>query len=228
MIHLSIFRHVRRLIASAIIFGTAVLLMLWLPIKILKTGWPSFLPYTLSGDSEVNELSLQLLLLQIILPGFFEQSQTRVWLKGLIRIWCSVISWILGIKSYLLGTEPRPDDDQQRPQPQDQGGLGGGGLAAAHQALLQRDVPVGFQPYERPSLFPMRLVGLLVFMCISLVVSSLLTLTVPVWIGKNNSMHTYYIAHGSRMNYFIDFLIFFAARSVHKYLYLCIKQDVME
>lgn len=65
MIHLPILRHVRRLIASAMIFGSAVLLMLWLPIRMLKTIWPSFLPYTLSGDSEVNELSLQLLLLQV-------------------------------------------------------------------------------------------------------------------------------------------------------------------
>lgn len=65
MIHLSILRHARRLIASAIIFGSAVLLMLWLPIQILKSLWPTFLPYTLSGDSEVNELSLQLLLLQV-------------------------------------------------------------------------------------------------------------------------------------------------------------------
>lgn len=67
MIHLSILRHTRRLIASAIIFGSAVMLMLWLPIQILKTLWPTFLPYTLSGDSEVNELSLQLLLLQVIM-----------------------------------------------------------------------------------------------------------------------------------------------------------------
>lgn len=66
MILLSILRHIRRLISSAIIFGSAVLLMIWLPIQILKKVWPVFLPYTLSGDSEFNELSLQLLLLQVI------------------------------------------------------------------------------------------------------------------------------------------------------------------
>lgn len=54
MIHLSIFRHLRRLIASALIFGTAVLLMLFIPIKILRTVWTAFLPYILSGDSEVK------------------------------------------------------------------------------------------------------------------------------------------------------------------------------
>lgn len=65
MIHLPIMKHVRRLVVSAVIFGSIVMLMLWLPIQILKHVWPSFLPYTLSGDSEVNELSLQLLLLQV-------------------------------------------------------------------------------------------------------------------------------------------------------------------
>lgn len=67
MIHLPILKHVRRLISSAMIFGSVVLLMLWIPIRVLKTIWPTFLPYTLSGDSDVNELSLQLLLLQVSL-----------------------------------------------------------------------------------------------------------------------------------------------------------------
>lgn len=61
MIHLSILRHIRRLIASAIIFGTAVLLMLWLPIKILKLAWPMFLPYTVNYsnyfESTCNNIS---------------------------------------------------------------------------------------------------------------------------------------------------------------------------
>lgn len=67
MIHLPIVRHVRRLLASAVIFGTAVLLMLWLPIRILRVIWPGFLPYivALQSEAQVNELSLELLLLQV-------------------------------------------------------------------------------------------------------------------------------------------------------------------
>ncbi|XP_041768912.1 E3 ubiquitin-protein ligase MARCHF6 [Anopheles merus] len=183
MIHLSILRHTRRLISSATIFGSAVLLMLWAPIQILKTFWPTFLPYTLSGDSEVNELSLQLLLLQFVLPSFFEQSHTRIWLKGLVRIWCNVVSRMLGIKSYLLGADPRPNEDDAAPPPRQQPDAGAG-LAAAHQAIMQRDVPVGFQPYERPKFFAVRLIGLLVLMCISLAIGSLAILTIPVWIGR--------------------------------------------
>jgi hypothetical protein len=43
--------------------------------------------------------------LQVVLPALLEQSHTRSWLKGSVRLWCIAISWILGLKSYLLGDE---------------------------------------------------------------------------------------------------------------------------
>lgn len=98
----------------------------------------------------------------------------------MIRLWCTVVSWCLGLKSYLLG-ETRQNDDDVPPRAPEHGQ----GLGAAHQALLQRDVPVGFQPYERPTMFVIRLIGLIVLMCISLVIGSLITLTIPVWIGRH-------------------------------------------
>lgn len=96
------------------------------------------------------------------------------------------MSWILGIKSYLLGADQTANEDEaQNAQPAQAIPEPGGGLAAHHQALLQRDVPVGFQPYDRPSFFALRLMGLLFLMGISLVIGSLITLTVPVWIGRH-------------------------------------------
>ncbi|XP_068141999.1 LOW QUALITY PROTEIN: E3 ubiquitin-protein ligase MARCHF6 [Drosophila tropicalis] len=217
MIHVPIVRHIRRLVASAMIFGFAVLLMLWLPIRILQWAWPNFLPYALSGDSEVNDLSLQLLLLQILLPGFFEQTQTRIWLKGLLRFWCSAVAWLLGIRSYLLPA-PQPENENQEQQQQQQpaeGNQEAGGapiagaaaaappapppppppppeparnLAAAHQAIMQRDAPVGFQPYEKPTFFAIRLCALLMLMCLSIVVAAVMVLTIPVYIGRRLMM----------------------------------------
>ncbi|XP_049958732.1 E3 ubiquitin-protein ligase MARCHF6 isoform X1 [Schistocerca serialis cubense] len=202
MIHLPILRHVRRLLASAVIFGTAVLLMLWLPVRILRAVWPSFLPYTvaLQTETQVNELSLELLLLQVavclqtvILPALLEQSQTRTWLKALVRAWCCAVAWLLDLRPYLLGDErdrtPAGGQQQQQPQPAGEqvplpAALAGGGLGAAHQALLQRDAPSGFQPYERPRWFAARLVGLLACVCVTLVAASLVALTVPVWLGR--------------------------------------------
>ncbi|KAH8407798.1 hypothetical protein KR215_001429, partial [Drosophila sulfurigaster] len=215
MIHVPIIRHVRRLVASAMIFGFAVLLMLWLPIRILQVIWPNFLPYALSGDSEVNDLSLQLLLLQIVLPGFFEQTQTRIWLKGLLRIWCTAVAWLLGIRSYLLPApeEPPPpaaaaaeEAAEAAAEPAADGVAAAAppvpppppvpepapppprNLAAAHQAIMQPVVPVGFQPYERPSFFAVRLCALLSLMCLSIVCAAMLMLTVPVYIGRRLMM----------------------------------------
>ncbi|GJQ73409.1 hypothetical protein Trydic_g13773 [Trypoxylus dichotomus] len=185
MIHLPILRHIRRLLLSAIIFGSAVLLMLWLPIRILRYILPSFLPYTISlnTDAQVNELSLELLLLQVILPALLEQSHTRTWLKGIVRSWCRVIAWILDIHSYLLGdndgNQTNEAQQPQHPPPELNGGLG-----AAHQALLIRDGPTGFQPYEKPAFFALRLFSLLICICISLVICSLIALTLPVWLGR--------------------------------------------
>lgn len=45
MIHLPIYRHLRRFILSVVVFGSIVLLMLWLPIKLIKLLLPTFLPY---------------------------------------------------------------------------------------------------------------------------------------------------------------------------------------
>lgn len=41
--------------------------MLWLPVKILQTVWPSFLPYTviLQNESQYNELPLDFPLLHV-------------------------------------------------------------------------------------------------------------------------------------------------------------------
>lgn len=64
-----ILRHLHSLIASALIFGTAVLLMLWVPAKALRYFFPGFLPYIIASHAEtpVSELSLELLLLQVSL-----------------------------------------------------------------------------------------------------------------------------------------------------------------
>ena len=58
------------------------------------------------SDTPVSELSLELLLLQVVLPALLEQGHTRLWLKSLVRGWCVGVAWLLGIRSYLLGDVP--------------------------------------------------------------------------------------------------------------------------
>ncbi|ELT87335.1 hypothetical protein CAPTEDRAFT_168587 [Capitella teleta] len=190
MIHLPMLRHMRRFLASMVIFGSTVLLMLWLPVKVMQWALPGFLPYhvLLSSDAPVSELSLELLLLQVVLPALLEQGHTRTWLKNLVRGWCVAVAWLLDLRSYLLGDVPLPDQLQQpaaeeeepaaaaEPEPQ--------GLGEAHQAMMQPGGPVGFQPYARPLYFSIRLLLLLAFMGVTLFASSLISLILPVSLGR--------------------------------------------
>merc|ERR1712096_504348 len=42
----SLLRHVRRFCASLVMFGTSILVMLYIPARLIRTTMPSFLPYT--------------------------------------------------------------------------------------------------------------------------------------------------------------------------------------
>ncbi|XP_054841068.1 E3 ubiquitin-protein ligase MARCHF6 [Eublepharis macularius] len=192
MIHLPIYRHLRRFILSVIVFGSIVLLMLWLPIRIIKYLLPTFLPYNvmLYSDAPVSELSLELLLLQVVLPALLEQGHTRQWLKGLVRAWTVTAGYLLDLHSYLLGDQEENENNANQ-QPNNQPARNnnaipvvGEGLHAAHQAILQQGGPVGFQPYRRPLKFPLRIFLLIVFMCITLLIASLICLTLPVFAGR--------------------------------------------
>ncbi|XP_023074057.1 E3 ubiquitin-protein ligase MARCH6 isoform X4 [Piliocolobus tephrosceles] len=165
MIHLPIYRHLRRFILSVIVFGSIVLLMLWLPIRIIKSVLPHFLPYNvmLYSDAPVSELSLELLLLQVVLPALLEQGHTRQWLKGLVRAWTVTAGYLLDLHSYLLGDQEENENSANQQVNNNQHARNnnaipvvGEGLHAAHQAILQQGGPVGFQPYRRPLNFPLR------------------------------------------------------------------------
>uniref|UniRef100_A0A665VFB3 E3 ubiquitin-protein ligase MARCHF6 n=1 Tax=Echeneis naucrates TaxID=173247 RepID=A0A665VFB3_ECHNA len=215
MIHLPIYRHLRRFILSVVVFGSIVLLMLWLPIRLIKLLLPTFLPYNvmLYSDAPVSELSLELLLLQVVLPALLEQGHTRQWLKGLVRAWTVSAGYLLDLHSYLLGEQDDNDANQpvnnnnNNPPPGHHNNNNpapavGEGLHAAHQAILQQGGPVGFQPYHRPLRFPFRIVLLIAFMCITLLVASLVCLTLPVFTGRwlmsfwtgNSKIHELYTA----------------------------------
>uniref|UniRef100_UPI00398F4E7F E3 ubiquitin-protein ligase MARCHF6 isoform X2 n=1 Tax=Pristiophorus japonicus TaxID=55135 RepID=UPI00398F4E7F len=193
MIHLPIYRHFRRFILSVIVFGSIVLLMLWLPIRIIKTLLPDFLPYNvmLYSDAPVSELSLELLLLQVVLPALLEQGHTRQWLKGLVRAWTVTAGYLLDLHSYLLGDQEENENNANQQANNNQQArnnnaipIVGEGLHAAHQAILQQGGPVGFQPYRKPLQFPLRILLLVIFMCVTLLIASLICLTLPVSAGR--------------------------------------------
>uniref|UniRef100_A0A7N6BAN4 E3 ubiquitin-protein ligase MARCHF6 n=1 Tax=Anabas testudineus TaxID=64144 RepID=A0A7N6BAN4_ANATE len=204
MIHLPIYRHLRRFILSVVVFGSIVLLMLWLPIRLIKLLLPTFLPYNvmLYSDAPVSELSLELLLLQVVLPALLEQGHTRQWLKGLVRAWTVSAGYLLDLHSYLLGeqddndaNQPVNNNNNNNPPPGHHNNNNnpppavGEGLHAAHQAILQQGGPVGFQPYHRPLRFPVRVRHVFVI-CVSVFTGRWL---MSFWTG-NSKIHELYTA----------------------------------
>lgn len=47
------------------------------------------------SEVPVSELSLELLLLQVVLPALLEQGHTRQWLKNVLRGWAVAAAFVL-------------------------------------------------------------------------------------------------------------------------------------
>lgn len=51
--------------------------------------------YICFSEVPVSELSLELLLLQVVLPALLEQGHTRQWLKNVMRGWAVAAAFVL-------------------------------------------------------------------------------------------------------------------------------------
>ena len=51
----------------------------------------------------MSELSLELLLLQVVLPSLLEAGHSRAMLKKLVEGWSKATAWLLDLRSYLIG-----------------------------------------------------------------------------------------------------------------------------
>ncbi|CAF2929905.1 unnamed protein product [Rotaria sp. Silwood2] len=214
MIQLPLVLHVRRFATSIIIFGCVIILMFYVPGELLVRFIPKFLPFNVKGSLEtvVSELMIEFILLQGILPTLLEQGHTRTMLKNLLQLWVELASWLLGLRSFLLGDTPSltitntpqvdqndnvlpmpivavPDQiqnlqDEQAPPPAQI-------IPPAVAPLLPPPPPPQpapssspSQPFIEPSFFRLRLCGLCLFTCLSLAFLSILGLTIPATIGR--------------------------------------------
>jgi E3 ubiquitin-protein ligase MARCH6 len=147
----------------------------------------------------VDELAMELLLLLVILPAVQDQNQGRDWLKFLVTKWCELSAWALDIQSYMFGElQAGPEAEGEEPVEQEvllhheEAGLG-----AAHQALLQREAPTGFQAFVRPACFGARVAGLLGLMVVSWLALALAAMLLPVWLGRQ--LFSLWVAEGHRV-----------------------------
>ncbi|CAI4230192.1 unnamed protein product [Auanema sp. JU1783] len=191
MIELPVTSHVRRLILSTSIFFSTIFLIVYVPLRCVRRFAPNCLPFNMSvtADTPLSELSLELLILQVVLPALLEQSQARVILKTAVKVWCQYVGRLLGLETYLLpehelvAPEVPPVEQQNGPLPI--------GLGAEHQALLFLREPQNnqAQTFMKPAWFPLRICGLLLCMAGTTVLLSSAFFFLPVTIGRF-LMHT--------------------------------------
>lgn len=235
MIQLPVVKHVRRFLTSVTLFGFSIVLLLLLPVKIVlflsaRSTWP-ILPFNVAPTSEAltSELSVELLWLHVVLPALLEQSHIRVWAKNLIKVWAVSVSWLLGIRPFLLGEPPMENENnvnnnnnvnannnnnegvnpnnglvqQQEPQVQEPN-LFQFNVGVAHQALLQHNTPYVHEAYTKPAYFKARIVGLILLICISMLFSSISVIVIPVTIGR---LILYSITGSSKLNEFYTIIV---------------------
>uniref|UniRef100_A0A914HHT7 RING-type E3 ubiquitin transferase n=1 Tax=Globodera rostochiensis TaxID=31243 RepID=A0A914HHT7_GLORO len=104
MIEQPVPRHFRRLVTSITLFFSIILLVIYVPLRMIKWLFPATLPYVFSGsaDTPLVEYSFELVLLQIIMPSILEYSKAFSLLKRAVRFWCRVVGGWLLLDSYLL------------------------------------------------------------------------------------------------------------------------------
>ena len=233
--------HARRFLASLVIFGSTVMLLIWFPVLLVQCLLPGLLPFHVSiyspppaspasvtdalidesaavsliaesssaqitaatpivvpvaETSPVGELSLEFLLLQLVLPALLDHGHLRQWLKSMIRNWCLLISYLLGIRSYLLGDVPLTAADQQQQQQQQpqvrvweenehvEVNEENEEEEEEEEEGDEDEEDSQNQPYITPTLFPFRVVLLLVCVALSVLVSGVIMMSVPVLTGR--------------------------------------------
>jgi E3 ubiquitin-protein ligase MARCH6 len=113
MMNQPVMRHIRRFMIAATVFGSIIVLIVWIPVKFLKWSMPDFLPYRVFAisDEPLNHVSLELVTLQVFLPTLLEQTHIKFFLKSVIRLWAECIGYLLDLRGYLLGEKLESGDN---------------------------------------------------------------------------------------------------------------------
>ncbi|KAH9529329.1 E3 ubiquitin-protein ligase MARCHF6 [Dermatophagoides farinae] len=180
MINLSIFSHIKRCVYSLIVFGTTILIMIYLPVGLIQNLMPKFLPYNniSSNDSPFTELLIELFLFQLVLPALIDHNDhnnSRKFIKLMIRGWCQVMAYLLDLKSYLLGDNNNNNNNN--------GNNNDNNNDQANEENID-DASSHNQMYRKPKLFYIRVTFLLVAFWATLLFFGAFTLTVPVLLGR--------------------------------------------
>ncbi|XP_010531564.1 PREDICTED: probable E3 ubiquitin ligase SUD1 [Tarenaya hassleriana] len=101
-------KHARRVLLSVAVYGSLIVMLVFLPVKLAMRMAPSIFPLDISVSDPFTEIPVDMLLFQICIPFAIEHFKLRTTIKSLLHYWFSSVGWALGLTDFLL---PRPEDN---------------------------------------------------------------------------------------------------------------------
>ncbi|PIN08737.1 Ubiquitin--protein ligase [Handroanthus impetiginosus] len=218
-------KHARRVLLSVAVYGSLIVMLVFLPVKLAMRMVPSIFPLDISVSDPFTEIPSDMLLFQICIPFAIEHFKLRHTLKSLLRYWFTAVGWALGLTDFLL---PRPEDIGGHEHGNGEPGRHDRGHAQAvgqERVLAIEDVngprhvvanPNSSEEFEgdEPAdpdrwAFVLRIVLLLVVAWMTLLVFNSALIVVPVSLGRSlfNALPLLPITHGIKCNDLYAFVI---------------------
>ncbi|XP_044489290.1 probable E3 ubiquitin ligase SUD1 [Mangifera indica] len=222
-------KHARRVLLSVAVYGSLIVMLVFLPVKLAMQMAPSTFPLDISVSDPFTEIPADMLLFQICMPFAIEHFKLRTTIKSLLRCWFTAVGWALGLTKFLLprpgesggqengNVEPRPDRLQAIPLGPEQaalaqfpavddanrGNLGSGNSNVSEQ--YDADDLTDSEQYG----FVLRIVLLLVIAWMTLLVINSALIVVPISLGRAlfNAIPLLPITHGIKCNDLYAFII---------------------
>ncbi|KAK2991544.1 hypothetical protein RJ640_016579 [Escallonia rubra] len=101
-------KHARRVLLSVAVYGSLIVMLVFLPVKLAMRMAPSIFPLDITVSDPFTEIPADMLLFQICIPFAIEHFKLRTTIKSLLRHWFTAVGWALGLTDFLL---PRPEDN---------------------------------------------------------------------------------------------------------------------
>ncbi|XP_021714472.1 probable E3 ubiquitin ligase SUD1 [Chenopodium quinoa] len=220
-------KHARRVLLSVAVYGSLIVMLVFLPVKLAMRMAPSIFPLDISVADPFTEIPADILLFQICIPFAIEHFKLRTTIKSLLRYWFTAVGWTLGLTDFLL---PKSDEAGNQDNGNDEAvrqdrlrGLQLGGAQQDHLALLPDAQNEGhgsetsdMEEYDGEEQsdaeryrFVFRIVLLLVVAWMTLLVFNSALIIVPVSLGRAifNSIPLLPITHGIKCNDLYAFTI---------------------
>ncbi|GAV83801.1 RINGv domain-containing protein [Cephalotus follicularis] len=221
-------KHARRVLLSVAVYGSLIVMLVFLPVKLAMRMAPSVFPLDISVTDPFTEIPADMLLFQICIPFAVEHFKLRTTIKSLLRYWFTAVGWALGLTDFLL---PRPEDGvgqengngepvrqllHQNGQDRALVAVAAAAIEDSHRGITgsgNSNVPEEYDGDEQSDsdryAFVLRIVLLLVVAWMTLLIFNSSLIVVPISLGRAlfNAIPLLPITHGIKCNDLYAFII---------------------